>query len=389
MEKIINSLSRLESYLKNNDYQGYDPYDTLLSPFPFKLFGKWGPLLAIQFQKRNPLNIRPLIGVKKGYNPKAMGLFLNAYSVLYKITNDKTYLEKAKFFFSWLLNNYSKGYSGICWGYNFPWASSIKYTDSYVPSSVVTGFVIKGIYEYYKVTHDDHALDVIKDAASFIKKDLAWTTDETGICISYTPIIRDICYNASLLGAEVLAINSELSEDFKAGFDAAKAIDFVVKRQKNNGVWSYSEDHVSGKERMQIDFHQGYVLQSIFDIMNHIETTKESWECALTNGMNFYYNHQFISDEGRSLWRLPKEYPVDIHNQSQGIITFNKLEKYHGGANEMAGKIVEWTIDNMQDENGFYYYQKYKYYTNKIPYIRWSQAWMFLALSLHLNRLQS
>jgi hypothetical protein len=385
MEKIIKALNRVEGYLENNDHQGFDPYDTLLSPFPFQMFGKWGPLLAIQFQKRNPINIRPLIGVKKGLNPKAMGLFLSAYSILYKITNEKTYLKKAEFFFNWLQNNYSKGYSGICWGYNFPWASSIKYTDSYVPSSVVTGFVIKGIYEYFKITHNNQAIDIINSSANFIKNDLAWTTDETGICISYTPIVKDVCFNASLLGAEVLAINSILSEDVQTGADAARAVEFVISRQKQNGVWAYSLDQITGKERMQIDFHQGYVLQSIYEIMNHLSIIKESWKCALTKGMDFYYNHQFISDDGRSLWRLPKEYPVDIHNQSQGIITFNKLEKYHPGANEMARKIVEWTIDNMLDKNGYFYYQKFKLYTNKIPYIRWSQAWMFLALVMHLN----
>jgi len=35
----------------------------------------------------------------------------------------------------------------------------------------------------------------------------------------------------------------------------------------------------------------------------------------------------------------------------------------------------------MQDIEGFFYYQKWKWYTNKIPYIRWSQAWMFYALA--------
>ena len=29
-----------------------------------------------------------------------------------------------------------------------------------------------------------------------------------------------------------------------------------------------------------------------------------------------------------------------------------------------------------------FYYQKTKWHTTKIPYIRWSQAWMFYALSL-------
>jgi hypothetical protein len=48
----------------------------------------------------------------------------------------------------------------------------------------------------------------------------------------------------------------------------------------------------------------------------------------------------------------------------------------------MARKIAGWAIANMQDEKGYFYYQKGRWITNKIPYIRWSQAWMFYALSL-------
>jgi hypothetical protein len=40
-----------------------------------------------------------------------------------------------------------------------------------------------------------------------------------------------------------------------------------------------------------------------------------------------------------------------------------------------------WAIDNMQDKEGYFYYQKKRWYKNKIDYMRWSQAWMFYALT--------
>jgi len=45
--------------------------------------------------------------------------------------------------------------------------------------------------------------------------------------------------------------------------------------------------------------------------------------------------------------------------------------------------VLSWTIENMQDSKGFFYYQKYKYTTCKIPYIRWAQSWMFYAFSYY------
>ena len=382
---IPDSLILLEKYLIKEDYKGYDPYDTLNSWLSFKSLGKWSPILATQIQKRNPINIRPLIGIKKDFNPKAMGLFLKAYSILYKKTNNKIYLKKADYFYTWLINNYTKGYSGICWGYNFPWASPSKYMEAYVPSAVVTGFIIKGMREYYNISCEKSVLDIVSSASKFIQNDLEWTKDNTGVCISYTPLLRDICYNASLLGAEVLAINYELNHDNNSGSQAIAAIDYVIDKQKNNGLWAYSKDINSTNERMQIDFHQGYILESIFNIMEHVDNKNQKWENSIKIGLEYYRKNQF-NDGGISLWRFPKKYPVEIHNQAQGIITFSCLVDYfHEGA-QFADSVANWTIINMQDRKGYFYYQKFRTHTNKISYMRWSQAWMLLALSVLMSK---
>jgi len=46
---------KLRSYVESENFKGYDPYDTLNSPIKFKYFGKLIPVLALQFQKRNPI----------------------------------------------------------------------------------------------------------------------------------------------------------------------------------------------------------------------------------------------------------------------------------------------------------------------------------------------
>ena len=40
----------------------------------------------------------------------------------------------------------------------------------------------------------------------------------------------------------------------------------------------------------------------------------------------------------------------------------------------LVDKTFEWTIENMQDERGFFYFQKNRTFTSRIPYMRWSQA---------------
>ncbi len=51
----------------------------------------------------------------------------------------------------------------------------------------------------------------------------------------------------------------------------------------------------------------------------------------------------------------------------------------------LVGKVLRWTIDNMQSPNGYFYYQIKKGVSSKIPYMRWSQAFMFYAFSYYFN----
>lgn len=375
---ISQSLEKLRAYIESERFKGYDPYDTLNSWVPFHWLGKWGPILAIQFQKRNPINIRPFIEIKKDYNPKAMGLFLQAYSILYAKTNKKEYLDKADFFFVWLKENYSKGYSGYCWGYNFPWHTPEKALPAFTPSSVVTSTNCKGIWQYYKATQDKKAEEALLNSAKFLLNDLPRYEDKTGLCISYTPVKKDICYNASLLAGETLAMCYNLTgESFYKDICTA-IVDFAIVRQKEDGRWNYSQDIKTGQEREQIDFHQGYIIENIFEIKKLINISDPKWDASIEKGLKFYRNRQFL-DNGQSLWRLPKKYPVDIHNQAQGIITFSKLRHFGEQYSKFANRILEWTINNMQSSSGYFYYQKRKYYRIKTPFMRWSQAWMFLA----------
>ena len=103
--------------------------------------------------------------------------------------------------------------------------------------------------------------------------------------------------------------------------------------------------------------------------------------------MEFYRNEQFLPD-GRCKWRYPRVWPIDIHNQAQGIITFSKLRDIRADYLPFANTIAKWTIDVMKDESGYFYYQKWPFMMNKIQFIRWGQAWMLLALSIMLGASQ-
>ena len=380
---IVNSLNKLTNYIEAEDFKGYDPYDILHSKCRFLKLGKWSKFVATQLHKRNPINARQLLGIHKSYNPKGMGLLLYAYSLLYRWNPVPSIREKMDFLFDWLCSNYSKGYSGYCWGLDFPYSSRINFLPAYMPSTVVTAFVGSGIFEYYMVTKNPKAREVLRSCCDFILCDLPVTEHKNGICFSYTPTKKDVCFNATMLGAELLASNYFLSQENKLKEFAKLSVDFTVAHQHSEGKWSYSIDK-TGKDKIQVDFHQGFILNSLYSYMQFTGDESESYKNALIKGANFYYHYQFLKS-GQSLWRIPKKWPVDIHNQSQGSITFCKLAALSEKYLPFAERIALWTIDNMQDTKGFFYYRKGRFITNRIPYMRWSQAWMMTALTTLIN----
>lgn len=376
-----NNLSRLIAYIERENFKGYDPYDTLNSFIPFSKMGKWIPALAIQFQKKNPINVRLLLGIRKGYNPKGMGLLLKAYLILFQKTKDPHYKNKADFLFQWLNENYSRGYSGAAWGYNFDWANPDGNLKAFTPSVVVTSFVIDGVFLYYQLFKKESAKNLILSACNYILKDLPQTQLEGGISIAYTHLSNSCCYNASLLGAETLIKAYSITKVEKYLTVAKDAVNYVLSMQKDDGSWYYSYNPNTNNERKQIDFHQGFVLMSLAQYQSLSHDKDPRLEKVIQKGLAFYKTQQFFPN-GQSKWRLPKIWPLEIHNQAQGIITFATLSKYDSSYAGFAETIADYTIRNMQSKKGYFYYQKHSWYTNKIPYMRWSQAWMMLALAI-------
>ncbi|MEL7146184.1 MAG: hypothetical protein AAFO69_07435, partial [Bacteroidota bacterium] len=123
-----------------------------------------------------------------------------------------------------------------------------------------------------------------------------------------------------------------------------------------------------------------YVVDSI-DILTRLYGIKEErYQKSIQDGVKFYYEEQF-NEKGYCYWRIPTVWPVDIHNQSQGIISFTRFADQDDRFQPFAQRIYDWTVKNMRSSKGRFYYQKYSFFTNKTNYLRWGQAWMLLAMT--------
>jgi len=381
---FIDSLKRLDSYVRDQQFKGYDPYDALNSPLIKNIQNKLVRLLFTQFFIYFPLNLRPFFRINPEINPNGIGLLLRAYCLMYRtgLINKNDFDQISSRLVNILLETKSQGYSGDCWGFPFDWQDLVRYAPKKTPTIVISSFIGQGFLDLYDVTKEDNYLRIVESITQFIRKDLHITQLKNGICFSYTPLDTHIVHNANCLGAAFLTRVYSINHDQTLLDQAKKAFDFTISCQREDGSWSYRLNLETGEERNQIDFHQGFIIDSLCDYLEYSGTKDKIYITSLKKAALFYKNNQFQSD-GRAKWRLPRKYPIDIHHLAQGIISFNKMYELTKDVEYLncANRIAQWTIENMQDEKGFFYYQKWPLFINKIDYMRWGQAWIILALS--------
>lgn len=383
LNKIHKSFNQLRTYCEQAEFKGYDPYDGLNSKLfqhlPLLPKSRLARLAWIQVFKRSPVNFRKITAIKPEYNPKALGLFLSAYCKLYQHDNKKEYLEKINFFISKINEYRSKGYSGACWGYNFDWESRAFFQPKFMPTIVASSFIANAILDAYEITKDKELLTSARSTCEFILKDLNRTEGANGtFAFSYSPLDHSVVFNATLLGARLLARVYSFNNEQSLADVAKKAVEFCAAHQKENGSWSYGT--LSFHQWID-NFHTGYNLECIADYMKY--SNDISYTSNIRKGFEYYIN-TFFTEEGVAKYYSNSIYPIDIHAPSQLVITLQKLGKMDEHK-ALLDKVLNWTIDHMQSEKGYFYYQINKYITSKIPYMRWSQAWMFVSMSIYLN----
>jgi len=378
-------INKLVEHIEYEKFKGFDPYDLLNSSYNLNILPHFLQFFLSQINKNSFLNLRKILKISPNYHTKGMGLLLSAYCNLYKMTKEERHLNTCDIIFRWLIEK-RKTYNGnLCWGFDYSYVNRYGKIENGFPTIIHHSYIVEALEKYYQLTGSKEAKEVILLSDSFIINQLPINNYDDGICFGYYPGANGCCYNASMHAAATLALINKYKVNQNYLVLVEKAVNFIISKQKENGVWFYSFINDSLKEKKQIDFHQGFIIESLLKINDY--TSKEYSDFIIPSvekGLEFYSNYQF-DDFGRSYYRYPQKYPIDIHNQAQGIITFAKASSSNKKYLDLAQKILAWTIENMFDEKGFFYYQKYPLATNKIPYIRWGQAWMLFAISEYLT----
>jgi polysaccharide biosynthesis protein VpsJ len=380
--EIYESIEQLSVWLEKNDYRGYDTFDGLNAKFVRPLLFNNNLLLTVLQQgvRRFPLNLRPVLGIEKSRSTKGMGFLARGFMRLHEATGDAAWRNKAKRALEWLKQNQSTGYSGACWGNHFDYQSRSFYLPKGAPTVVWTSLIGHAFLDAYDRYANPGYLDVAASACEHILRDLETFPDGKSVCIGYiparVPAPNKQVHNANTLGGSLLARVWAHTGNKSYRELAEKSMLYTAQYQRPDGSWYYGE---KANLHWVDNFHTAYVL----DCFKHYgEATGDTqFDAAMMRGYEYWKQTFFLSD-GTPRYYDRKTLPIDIQCSSQAIDTLVFFRDRDPESVKLATKVAQWTIANMQDSSGYFYYRRYsKYIVNRTPTLHWGQATMMCALA--------
>jgi hypothetical protein len=379
-QAIYEALKRLELWIEAHNYEAYEPFDGLSSPLrPLTLRIELFERFLQQAVRQSPINLRPLVGVRPLPSTKGRGYMAAGYLRMYGLTGNSAYRDRAVSMLAWLVQHKSPKFKEYSWANHFDYTSRGGHYSKDESIVVWTSLVGQAFLDAFEMLGERSYLDVADSACRWI---LALPRERTqaGTCISYHNLGRDFIHNASMLGAALLARTWRHIGTPEYLELASAAMEYSCTRQLPNGAWWYGEEP---KYRWIDNFHTGYNLDSL---KCYVESTgNEKYVQMLKRGFE-YYATTFFEKSGRPRYYHTRAQPIDIQCASQSIETLTKFSPNYDGALSLASGVAKWTIQNMQDAAGYFYYRRYPLIVAKTPMLHWGQATMYHALSLLLER---
>jgi hypothetical protein len=399
-ELLESVYARLNAWSRARGYAGHDPFDALNSRLfqatPLKR-SRLARLAWTQAFKRSPVNLRPLALVPAGRNSKGTALFALAALARFRATRGDADEAEARALLADLLAARIETKKGAAaWGYNFDWQGRAFYAPRGTPTVVPTAFAVRALAEGVAALNTSGEEDTLSnDAWEYLKAATSacrFTLDELGradeteeeVCFSYTPLDRTRVFNASLLAGEALAAAGAITGPKVWTDYALRAARYVVRRQRADGSWAYGADSY---QSWADNFHTAFVLTSLARILRHCaprleadDTTRDEISAAVGRGYQFWRDGFFLAD-GWPKYYHRSAYPADAHSAGAALVALAELRGLEPDAPELARRVAGWTLRELYDPRGFFYYQKRRLRTVRTPYMRWSQAWMAYGLA--------
>lgn len=382
VERARRALGATLDYSRAREYSGYSKHDALNSPLLAALFGfsRWTRLAAIQAVMRSPVNPRPLLRVPRTRNPKGIGLFAHALLDLHRAEGREADLREVEELLSWLLDHPAQGFRGLSWGYPYPWQDVGFFAPRGFPNRVVTSWIGLAFAETVRTIGKERYRNALPRIAEFLLEEPRILFDSAEeLCLSYVPdpSVSWAVMDVPALAGAFLAEAGELLDRPDLTEAAHRLVHWVVRRQTGYGAWFYTDppgdSHIT---------HDNYHTAIILDCLDRYRraTGDEEVAQAYDRGLAFYRDHLF-TPAWAPRWRSDRDHPHDVHGAASALLCFTRAARRDPAWWEPAQGVLRWTLDELYDPRGFFYYQRTRLLTKRFLLMRWANAWMCRALA--------
>jgi hypothetical protein len=321
------------------------------------------------------MGLRKRLHILPSKNPKALALTLSAFCDLIRSGYD--YRKEAKYLKSELKRLRSPNEGEYCWGYDWDYMS-LRGTKlpAFSPNCIASYFAGQAMLDMAEIFDDREAAEMGASVGRFLVNRLQRSVDTSEqLCFSYTPSDRTLIYNNSALAGAYLARLATVRPNPEYRSLARRVMNYVLNEQLPDGGWYYG---VRRRQRWIDNFHTSYILCALQDYRSY--TGDHDFDGCIQRGQD-YYSATFFTADGAPKYFHNQLYPIDIHACSQAILHYCALAEEDSEALQKALSVFSWTQQNMTSGDGSYYFQRHRTWTNRTPYMRWGQAWMFRALA--------
>ena len=206
IKRVFDSLKKVEKWVEDHDYRGYEPFDGLSSIFRPITFGNLLlDRILLQLIRQSPINLRPIFGVKPLDSTIGRGYMAWGYCHMFKTTGDQRYRKKTSSCLQWLIENKSTDYKEYSWGKHFDFASRGGIYEAFEPILIWTALIAYAFLEAYETFRDGKYLDVADNVCKWIVK-LPRNQTDSGFCMGYHyQDLKANVHNSNMVGAADLA----------------------------------------------------------------------------------------------------------------------------------------------------------------------------------------
>jgi hypothetical protein len=371
---------QLDELLRRHDYRGWDPFDLSNAP----LFGAlpeswWLPQLVLSKagSRLAPDWVRRVLRVPRIEDPK---IYACAYFGYRHWDSPESGRHAGQVIDRLAATASREPDGGVHWGYDYIWATRSGAVNPRRASTIVPGaFAILALLDDLVTTGNDRHRDLIAAALDY------YATHHKGFgaageYLGYFSGAAANTHNANMLGCTAMALGGSVLGRDDWSQTAARAATTTINAVSPTGYLPYA-DHPSGD--WTDCFHHLYVLACTTVLERINPRVDPDLFADARRRLRNYLRTAFLRDDGLVNYYPGRMHPIDPHNYAAAAIFAVLFGDEADLAPADAEPLLRHVDELMWDAaRGRYRFRRHRRRVDSRLSLRWTQAWMFAALSL-------